>query len=88
MSATTDEETLEQISADFPGWRVWRPRRRDDKPTSWAATRRDESAGVHPTVIMNTAEQLRAALAEQRRLVERTGQRPVVVEVFPAGETS
>lgn len=88
-SLPTDDETIERITAEFPGWRVWRPKRWDDKPSSWAATRREESAGVDPTVITNTPEQLRAALAEQRDLVERTGRRPVVAgEVFPGGEAS
>jgi hypothetical protein len=88
VHAPTDEETIEQITAEFPGWHIWRPKRWGDKPTSWAATRQDEAAGVDPTVIMNTAKELRAALTEQRTFVERTGRRPVVVEVFPVGEPS
>jgi hypothetical protein len=91
MSTHSDDGVAAEIAAieaAYPGWRIWRPKRRDDQPSSWAATRRDESAGVHPTVMANTAELLRAELAEQRRLVERTGRRPVVVEVFPGGETS
>jgi hypothetical protein len=81
-------DTPEAIEGDYPGWHVWRPKRWDDKPTSWAATRRDEGVGVDATVIMNTAEELRAALAEQRDLVERTGHRPLTVDVFPLGESS
>ncbi|MGI8336298.1 hypothetical protein ACRYCC_40685 [Actinomadura scrupuli] len=86
MHASPDEETIEQITAEFRGWRVWRPRRRDGRPSSWAATRHDESAGVDPTVIADTAAQLRAALAEQRDLAERGGRpRPDLDEIFPAG---
>jgi hypothetical protein len=84
VHASTDEETLDQLRAQFPGWPPWRPRRRDGEPSSWAATRRDESAGVDPTVVANTAEELRAALAEQRALVERSGRRPIAQgEAFP-----
>lgn len=88
-SLPTDDETIERITAEFPGWRVWRPKRWDDRPSSWAATRRDESAGVDPTVLANTADELRTALAKQREAVELTGRRPVVAgEVFPGGEAS
>jgi hypothetical protein len=88
VQASTDEETSEQITAEYPGWRIWRPKRWDARSTSWAATRRDESAGVDPTVIANTAELLRLALAEQRDLVERSGRRPLSVEGFPLGDAS
>jgi hypothetical protein len=88
VHASTDEQTIEQITAEHPGWRIWRTRRWDDKPTSWAATLRDDAAGVDPTVIANTAEQLRAALAEQRDLAERTGRRPLTVQGSPLGDAS
>lgn len=93
-SPTEDERTIEQITAAFPGWRVWRPKRRDDKPpSSWVATRLQERAGTDPTVLANTAEELRTALAEQREAVELSGRRPVAAgdpDAFPAelGKTS
>lgn len=86
MHASPDEKTLEQVTAEFPGWRVWRPRGRDDRPSSWAATRLDESAGTDPTVIADTAEQLRHLLADQRELVERTGRIPLDLEAFPGDD--
>lgn len=82
----TDEDALSAIAADFPGWHLWRPRRMDSRPSSWAATRREETAGVDPTVMANTAEDLRAALAEQRDMVERTGRQPLLLQVFPEGD--
>jgi hypothetical protein len=90
MSATTDEETIVQISAEYPGWHVWRARRRDDKPASWIATRLEESAGIDATVMMSTAEQLREALADQRERVGRSGQMPPLTFgfVFSSGKTS
>jgi hypothetical protein len=87
VHASTDEETLAQINVDFPGWHIWRPRRSDGIPSSWAATRLEKRAGVDPTAIADTAEKLRDALTEQRELVERTGQRPLTAEAFPASDT-
>jgi hypothetical protein len=84
------EETIEQITAEFPGWKIWRARRWDDKPTSWVATRLKESAGVDATVMVSTAELLREALADQRERVGLSGRMPPLTYgfVFSSGNPS
>lgn len=72
------------IEAAFPGWHCWRPKRDDGTPSSWVATLRHVAAGVDETVVTDSADQLRTALADQRDKVERTGVRPL--EVFPPAD--
>jgi hypothetical protein len=65
----TDPEAA-AIQADFTGWRVWRATNRFGQPGDFIATRRDPQAGVDPTVMTTTADQMREALASQRKRAE------------------
>lgn len=55
-------------------WIIWRSRRSDGLPASWCATRRDRRAGICPTVVRDTAQQLAEALADQLRQAELAGE--------------
>jgi hypothetical protein len=70
MDTQSDDQALAQLRADYPGWRIWRSVRSDGRLGEWVATLHDPRAGVTPTVMWPSAEQLRAALIEERRLVE------------------
>jgi hypothetical protein len=73
VHAATDD--LEELRAEFRGlWHIWRSQL-DGEPASWCASLRHPAAGVDRTVIQDTAEGLRAALADQRERAER-GERP------------
>jgi hypothetical protein len=65
---TSDDDEPAAIEAEFEGWHVWRATNRFGDPGDYVATLRDPSAGVDPTVMADTAERLRASLAEQRVL--------------------
>lgn len=65
----SDDDVRARLRADFPGYRIWRSVRRDGAPGDWVATLRDLSAGVDPTVMASSADELREALiAERARL--------------------
>lgn len=49
------------IERDFPDWRVWLSR----EGGYWGAVRRRPAPGLIPTVIADSEEELRAALAEE-----------------------
>ena len=73
-------DELEEMRAEYAGrWHIWRSQR-DGEPASWCASLRHPAAGTDPTVIQDTAEQLRVALADQRERAER-GERPHEVMV-------
>lgn len=64
-----------EIEIEFAGaWHIFRSQR-GGVPVSWCASRLDPAAGLDRTVIRDTAEQLRAALIEQRKLAD-AGPRP------------
>ncbi|MFG2088504.1 hypothetical protein [Spirillospora sp. NPDC048824] len=71
------DQALAQLRQDFQGHRIWRATRYDGKLGDWVATLHDPKAGVEPTVIRNSAEELRKALTiELSRVTKRTtGQR-------------
>ncbi|GAA0565266.1 hypothetical protein [Actinomadura livida] len=71
------DQALAQLRQDFQGHRIWRATRYDGKLGDWVATLHDPRAGVEPTVIRNSAEELRKALTiELNRVTKRTtGQR-------------
>jgi hypothetical protein len=84
---TVHNDTPEAIQAEHPGYRVWQGKRRSDgqpSDTCWVATLHDPAlnanaavdAGIDPTVISDSPERLRAALAKQRERIEAwTGMR-------------
>ncbi|GAA2431484.1 hypothetical protein GCM10010191_51610 [Actinomadura vinacea] len=57
-----DRQALIELRTDFPGHRIFRGTRGDGQPGSWVATLRDPACGVDPTVMADTAEDLRKAL--------------------------
>jgi hypothetical protein len=64
----TDE--LSELQDEYRGlWHIFRSQR-NGEPASWCASLRTPAAGVDPTVIRDTARELRAALVEQRELAE------------------
>jgi hypothetical protein len=62
-----DDEDLARLRAEFTGHRIWRAVRWDGLLGDWVASLHDRAAGVDPTVICTTPEELRAALIEERR---------------------
>lgn len=71
------DQALAQLRQDFQGHRIWRATRYDGELGDWVATLHDPKAGVEPTVVRNSAEELRKALTiELSRVTKRTtGQR-------------
>lgn len=61
------DEAVDLLGREFTGWRFWRTRER----RMIAATRLDESAGVSPTLVEDTVEQMREALERERAAVRR-----------------
>ena len=59
---TPDEQSFTQLTLDFPRWHVWRTKAPGGTPASWAAT--PQGAGTLATVFADTAQNLRAQLAE------------------------
>ena len=49
------------VERDFPAWMVWLSRR----GVYWGAVRREPRPGLPPTVIADSEDELRAALAVQ-----------------------
>lgn len=54
------------IERDFPAWMVWVSR----QGAYWGAVRRDPNSNLTPTVIADSQNELRAALAAQSASVE------------------
>ena len=54
------------IERDFPAWMVWVSR----QGAFWGAVRRDPNSNLTPTVIADSPDELRAALAVQSASVE------------------
>lgn len=64
---------LAQLRADYQGHRIWRSTRHDGLLGDWVATLRDPKAGIYPTVVHNSAEELRKALdVERARAADKT----------------
>lgn len=70
------DHALAQLRQDFKGHRIWRATRHDGKPGDWVATLHDPKAGIEPTLVRTSAEELRRALTlELNRVTNRpTGQ--------------
>lgn len=62
----TEDERLARLRADHPGHRIWRSVRSDGLLGDWVATLHDPAAGVDPTVIRDSAEELAEALRAER----------------------
>jgi hypothetical protein len=61
----TADQALARLREDFKGHRIWRATCYDGKLGDWVATLHDPKAGVDPTVVRNTAEELRRALLDE-----------------------
>lgn len=67
------DQALAQLRQDFQGHRIWRATRYDGKLGDWVATLHDPKAGVEPTIVRTSAEELRKALTiELNRASTRT----------------
>lgn len=76
MESPTPDPELQALRKTWaPAWCIWRARRDTDPPDvhagDFVATRVDEDAGPHRTVMGGTAAELDAALREQRTLATR-----------------
>lgn len=65
-SVNPDDQALALLRRDFQGHRIWRATRHDGKLGDWVATLHDPKAGVEPTIVRNSAGELRMALAVER----------------------
>lgn len=70
MDAHPDDQVLARLRADFQGWSIWRAVKQDGRLGEWMATLGDPRAGVTPTLMWPSAQQLRDALVEERRMAE------------------
>ncbi|MEO3782437.1 hypothetical protein ABGB12_03840 [Actinocorallia sp. B10E7] len=57
------------VERDFPDWQVWLSRHGE----YWGAVRRRPVPDLIPTIIMDSEEELRAALAEETANARRDG---------------
>ena len=75
-------DSLGRLQQDFPGWDIGRSPARAGEVGVWLATRKgvlgaeEMRDGLLHTVVGDTAEQLRDALAEQRQIETGTPQEP------------
>ncbi|MFI0406304.1 hypothetical protein [Actinomadura sp. 3N508] len=65
-----DDQALARLRAEFVGYRFWRAVRVDGSLGEWVASLHDPAAGVDPTVMCPTAEELRAALVKEGQRAE------------------
>jgi hypothetical protein len=63
---TPEDAALQRLREDFAGHRVWRSVKYDGRLGDWVASLHDPAAGVDPTVIRSSADELRAALNPER----------------------
>ncbi|GAA2614299.1 hypothetical protein SMC26_24155 [Actinomadura fulvescens] len=71
-----DRRTLDELQAEFSGWKIWRSRRSSDgRPGEWLATLHDPEVGVSPTLMERTSDDLRAALVKEAGLHSPLGER-------------
>jgi hypothetical protein len=64
--AAAEEQVLERLRADFPGYRIWRSQREDGQLGDWVATLRGPAGDADPTLIFPSPAELRAALIQAR----------------------
>ncbi|GAA2607588.1 hypothetical protein SMC26_17855 [Actinomadura fulvescens] len=66
-----ERRTLDELQAEFAGWKIWRARRsRDGLPGEWLATLHDPQVGVSQTLMERTPDELRAALLREANLAQ------------------
>lgn len=71
------DQALAQLRTDYQGHRIWRATRHDGLLGDWVATLHDPTAGVYPTVVRTSAEDLRKALdVERAKAAEKTTSEP------------
>ncbi|GAA2131615.1 hypothetical protein GCM10009727_24130 [Actinomadura napierensis] len=71
------DQALARLRADYQGHRIWRATRHDGLLGDWVATLHDPRAGLYPTVVRSSAEELRKALdTERMRAANRTASEP------------
>ncbi len=64
-----EAEALARLQEEFPGHRIWRSVRSDDRLGDWVATLRDPDEGVDATVMAGSAAKLRDALVNEKARV-------------------
>jgi hypothetical protein len=80
---TCDDDVLGRLRDDYPGWDIGRLTMFNGGPGLWLATRDrvlstgEMCDGLLHTLAADTAEQLRSALAAQRRLEMSASREPV-----------
>lgn len=62
----TEQEALQKLAEEFPGWRIWRARKDDGSAGSWMATLHNPASGRYETLMRDSAEELREELVSQR----------------------
>ncbi|TDD22901.1 hypothetical protein E1287_39450 [Actinomadura sp. KC06] len=72
METRTHPEDLAiaRLRSEFVGYRFWRAVRADGSLGEWVASLHDPAAGVDPTVMCPTAEELRVALVKEGERAE------------------
>ncbi|MFI0354604.1 hypothetical protein [Actinomadura sp. 9N407] len=62
----SDDQELIRLRTEFTGHRIWRSVRSDGRLGEWVASLHDPEAGITPTLMFPTPEQLREALVQER----------------------
>ncbi|MDL4816273.1 hypothetical protein [Actinomadura opuntiae] len=71
------DQALARLREDYQGHRIWRATRHDGLLGDWVATLHDPGSGIYPTVVRNSAEELRKALdIERARASNKTTPEP------------
>jgi hypothetical protein len=69
--ATVRADDMAALTADFPGWHIWRSRSQSGRDVGWNATRKGRAprdVGVLSMLAEADAGALRSALAQQEAL--------------------
>jgi hypothetical protein len=71
VRTTSPDPELQALQAEWPDWKIWRARRRDDQPGELAtgeflATSPADEWGADRTLMLPTAEKLDAALRRRQ----------------------
>ncbi|MEV5571815.1 hypothetical protein AB0L06_17335 [Spirillospora sp. NPDC052269] len=61
-----EDVTLAELRSTFNGHRIWRSTRHDGRLGDWGATLHDPDAGIDPTVICSSADELQQALVVEQ----------------------
>ncbi|MEW2353671.1 hypothetical protein [Spirillospora sp. NPDC029432] len=66
VRSSHEDQALVRLREEFGGHRIWRSIRSDGRLGEWVASLHDPAAGVTPTLMYPTPEQLRDALKNER----------------------